>query len=163
MPSRLVENSFIITILEIPDWRSALAKNTSSPPIYHSPVVVIVCMSAIRAIEVIKEECKSFHPLCKIGKLFAKHFSVEEQRTYLGENEVRVAVGTPHRLSALMADGSISLSHLKLVILDVKPDAKGRNLVESNDTSRDLSVLLHNHLLVQDVICSGAKLFFSLK
>lgn len=141
----------------MPDWKSALAKNTGSPPVYRSPVVIIVCMSAIRAVELIKNECQSFGLLCKIGKLFAKHFSVDEQKAYLSGNEVRIAVGTPHRLSVLISDGTLSLSLLRLVVLDLKSDAKGRNLIESNDTSKDLSLLLQDHLM--KTICDETRMF----
>lgn len=38
-------------------------------------------------------------------KLFAKHFKISEQADYLSHNVVRTAVGTPHRMSQLVAQG----------------------------------------------------------
>ena len=63
---------------------------------------------------------------CRIGKLFAKHFKIEEQRTELLSRCVNVAVGTPNRMAKLAEDRSLKLERLKLVLIDCAIDAKQR-------------------------------------
>ncbi len=63
---------------------------------------------------------------CKVGKLFAKHFKVEEQRADLERRRLAVAVGTPNRLTKLADLGALKLERLRLVAIDVHLDAKQR-------------------------------------
>ena len=42
---------------------------------------------------------------CRVAKLYAKHFKVEEQKKVLQEAVVNVATGTPNRLVKLAEDG----------------------------------------------------------
>lgn len=51
---------------------------------------------------------------CKIAKLFAKHFKVQEQIELLSKQYFPVAVGTPNRLSKLVELGALSLSRVKV-------------------------------------------------
>lgn len=132
--------------LAVPNWKVSLAKSTQIPPLLKSPLIIIVCMSATRAVEIIRDECKPFSALCKIGKLFAKHFSIEEQRSYLENNEVRIVIGTPHRLYSLFSENSLFSEQLMLVIFDLQKDEKGRTLLESNDTSKDTIRLFSKYL-----------------
>ncbi len=63
---------------------------------------------------------------CKVGKLFAKHFKVEEQRAELAQRRLAVAVGTPNRLTKLADLGALRLDRLRLIAVDVHLDAKQR-------------------------------------
>ena len=63
---------------------------------------------------------------CRISKLFAKHFKVEEQQAALKAQGIFAAVGTPNRLLKLADLGDLHLDHLKLLIIDVQLDAKQR-------------------------------------
>ena len=51
---------------------------------------------------------------CKIAKLFAKHFKVQDQIDLLSKQYFPVAVGTPNRLSKLIELGALSLSRVKV-------------------------------------------------
>jgi hypothetical protein len=86
------------------------------------PKVLVICSGARRAADVIKVMSKELK--CKIGKLFAKHFKVEEQVTFLAENYCHVAVGTPNRLSKLVELGALSLSKVRLVMVDMAKNEK---------------------------------------
>ena len=63
---------------------------------------------------------------CKVGKLFAKHFKVEEQRADLATRRLAAAVGTPNRLAKLADLGALRLDRLRLIAVDVHLDAKQR-------------------------------------
>lgn len=52
---------------------------------------------------------------CKIAKLFAKHFKVQDQIDLLSKQYFPVAVGTPNRLSKLIELGALSLSRVKVI------------------------------------------------
>lgn len=63
---------------------------------------------------------------CRVAKLFAKHFKVEEQQQVLAGQHVNIATGTPNRLCKLVDLGSLKLNRVQLVILDAGKDAKQR-------------------------------------
>jgi len=86
-----------------------------------SPCVVIICMSARRSVEVVKQF--SFLKT-RIAKLFPKNASPEEQRQQLQSTPFGLAVGTPSRLSVLagcsdenVAEG-LNFDRTHLVVLD---------------------------------------------
>lgn len=64
--------------------------------------------------------------VCKVGKLFAKHFKVEEQQAALKAQGIFAAVGTPNQLLKLADLGDLHLARLKLLMIDVQLDAKQR-------------------------------------
>lgn len=139
-------HSYIFAFIVMRDWRKALSK-PSPDDCKGCPRILIVCMSATRAVELIKQ-MTLFSSMCKIGKLFAKHFKVEEQSKYLSENVVRIAVGTPHRLYQLASLGNLDLGQQTgLVLIDSQKDAKGRNVLESSDNSADTMALLNEYVL----------------
>ena len=86
-----------------------------------------------------------FHALCKVSKLFAKHFKVQEQVEYLRAHVVRVAVGTPNRLSKLVEEGALHLDGLSLLVLDCWVDVKERTLFEIPEVRADLIHFLDDH------------------
>jgi U3-containing 90S pre-ribosomal complex subunit len=61
---------------------------------------------------------------CRIHKLFAKHFKVEEQQLLLRESPCAIAVGTPNRLCKLADLGDLKMDSLRLVAIDVSRDKK---------------------------------------
>ncbi len=63
---------------------------------------------------------------CRVAKLFAKHFKVEEQQRLLEASVVGIASGTPNRLSKLADLDALKLDRLRLLVLDVHIDAKQR-------------------------------------
>ena len=70
--------------------------------------------------------CDHAPQACKVGKLFAKHFKVEEQQADLAKRRLAVAVGTPNRLTKLADLGALRLDRLRLIAVDVHLDAKQR-------------------------------------
>ena len=63
---------------------------------------------------------------CRLGKLFAKHFKVEEQQRELDSRCINIATGTPHRMCKLADEGSLRFDRFKLLVLDAALDAKQR-------------------------------------
>lgn len=99
-----------------------------------SPLVVIVSAGAVRSVEIMKT--LSRFAQCKIAKLFAKHFKVEEQVEMLREYHP-VAVGTPHRLNKLIDIGALSLSNTRVVLIDMATDEKSFNILNSPNVRED--------------------------
>jgi hypothetical protein len=54
----------------------------------------------------------------RVVKLFAKHIKFDEQREELS-HDVRVVIGTPHRLLRLSAAGYLKWSRAKLIVWDI--------------------------------------------
>jgi U3-containing 90S pre-ribosomal complex subunit len=118
-----------------------------------SPLAIIVCSSARRAVQVLKD-LKAFK--IRTAKLFAKHLTVAEQTTWLQQTPFGLAVGTPHRLNVLCrhpqnnnkkAAAPLSLSHTKLIILDAHADPKGFTVCTLPDTAADCMEFLRDQVL----------------
>jgi hypothetical protein len=110
------------------------------------PILLIVCSSAIRATQIIKSMCAKLIK-CKIAKLFAKHFKVDEQMEMLRKDYYPVALGTPNRLNKLIEVGALSLRRTALVLLDVTPDSKQFTVLTLNEVRNDCYRLLYDHVL----------------
>lgn len=100
-----------------------------------SPRVVVVCSGARRGCDVI--QILSKHYKCKVGKLFAKHFRIQDQIEVLNATDFPIVVGTPHRLHKLVEMGSLSLSQTLLVVVDMCKDVKGFHVMSLCDTKND--------------------------
>lgn len=68
---------------------------------------LIVCLSARRAVSILKELAVL---KVRVGKFFPKNGSVSEQRNLLASTPLGLAVGTPHRLHQLLCPPSSSCS-----------------------------------------------------
>ena len=111
----------------------------------HSPLALIICSSARRAVQVLKE-IKGFK--VKAAKLFAKHLTVEEQTLWLQETAFGIAVGTPHRLNALChRNKALNLTQTKLIVLDAHADPKGFTVCTLPDTASDCMEFLKEQVL----------------
>ncbi|GKY95178.1 hypothetical protein MPSEU_000481200 [Mayamaea pseudoterrestris] len=112
-----------------------------------SPCVVVVCLSARRAVHVLKE----LSPMkARAAKLFPKNNSITEQLKELAETTFGLAVGTPHRLQALCkGDDSACLSfrHTKLVVFDCELSDKHYSVLTLPDTAPSCLGLLVEHIL----------------
>jgi len=96
-----------------------------------SPCVVILALSARRAVQVLKE----LAPLnVRAAKLFAKHITIEEQVKQLQESPFPVAVGTPHRILALAKLGALSFEKTLCVALDTSVNDKKFSVYTLPDT-----------------------------
>ncbi|XP_063743351.1 protein CMSS1 isoform X2 [Eleginops maclovinus] len=112
-----------------------------------SVVLLIVCSSALRAIELLKQ-MTAFKGEAKAVKLFAKHIKIEEQVKLLQKGVTHVGVGTPGRISALIEKDGLSLKALKYVVLDWNwRDQKLRRMVDVPEVKLDFMKLLENGIL----------------
>ena len=147
-------------------------KNWKHP---HSPMILIVTLSARRSVELMKQLSSMKLP---IAKLFAKHMSVEDQVELLrglgnsssgssgGKKKgsgkcYSLAVGTPGRLLKLLKhgndgeidprfeQGALRLNHTELVVIDCHEDSKGWNVCTLKDTSTELMELMKNGVIPQ--------------
>ena len=126
------KNHFVATMeFGIPSFREVIRRNSNPPG---SPSVVIVCSGAKRAATVINTISKQVK--CKIGKLFAKHFKVQDQVVALRQ-PFPIVVGTPNRLSKLIELGALSLSETKLVLVDLQIDSKSYTILNLPEVSDD--------------------------
>ncbi|KAG0588712.1 hypothetical protein KC19_2G263800 [Ceratodon purpureus] len=109
-----------------PVWKESLC-NVDKTGDAGSPVVLVLCSSAIRCVELLRG-MKAFIGKVKPAKLFAKHIKVEEQVTLLKEH-VNIAAGTPNRVRKLIDIGAMGTGRLRLIILDMHADAKGLTIL----------------------------------
>jgi hypothetical protein len=72
---------------------------------------VIICVSARRAVSVLKEEMASFK--VRTGKFFPKNGSILEQQQQLASSIFPIVIGTPHRLRqlSLLPTGATNHDH----------------------------------------------------
>ena len=134
-----------------------------------SPMVLIVCISARRAVQVLKQ----LSPLnVRAAKLFAKHMDLDEQIAMLRTNSFGIAVGTPNRLlklaesggnggdgsgsdsddtddDSVSTGGALSLDSTELLVIDNHEDSKAFTVCTMNDTAPDLMQFLHKAVVPQ--------------
>lgn len=118
-----------------------------------SPMVIIVCASALRAVAVLKE-LSSLN--IRAAKLFAKHMNVSDQVAMLEENSYPIAVGTPNRLLKLVqtdkddnGEGALSLDFTELIIIDCSEDKKKFTVCTMNDTAPDMMQFIQESVVPQ--------------
>jgi hypothetical protein len=111
-------------------------------------MVLVVCVSARRAVAVLKELAGL---KLRAAKLFAKHMDVSQQRTMLTQQAYGLAVGTPNRLLALCQgdEPALNLNHTSIIILDSESNPKGYTVCTLPDTAGDCMELLRLHVLPQ--------------
>ncbi|KAF1322137.1 Ubiquitin-specific protease, partial [Globisporangium splendens] len=109
-----------------------------------SPYFIVLCSSALRAVEIIKH-LSSFQ--CKIAKLFGKHLKADDQADTLTIAFHPIAVGTPARVKKLLEMDALSLEHTTHVILDMEKDKKELTILELKDTAKEMVELLQYHLI----------------
>jgi hypothetical protein len=115
-------------------------------------MVFIVCISARRAVAVLKE--LAFLKV-RAAKLFAKHMQVDQQRAMLRSAPFGLAIGTPHRILALCQPSddnqketpALRLDKTQLVVLDSHVNPKGFTVSSLPDTAPACMELLRNHVL----------------
>ncbi|KAM9804885.1 protein CMSS1 [Neosynchiropus ocellatus] len=129
--------------LVCPKWSKIQKLHTEKS----SVVLLVVCSSALRTIQLIKL-LTAFRGEAKVLKLFAKHIKVEEQVKLLQRSVTHVAVGTPGRISALVEREGLSLSALRYLVLDWNwRDQKLRRLVDIPEVKLDLLKLLDSGVI----------------
>jgi hypothetical protein len=118
-----------------------------------SPMVIIVCTSALRAVAVLKE-ISSLN--IRAAKLFAKHMNVSDQVSMLDNNSYPIAVGTPNRLLKLIqmdkdknGNGALSLDSTELIVIDCAEDKKRFTVCTMNDTAPDMMQFIQEAVVPQ--------------
>uniref|UniRef100_A0A1A7XTU5 Cms1 ribosomal small subunit homolog n=1 Tax=Iconisemion striatum TaxID=60296 RepID=A0A1A7XTU5_9TELE len=126
-----------------PKWAKIQKQHTEKS----SVVVLIVCSSALRTIELIKQ-LTAFKGEARVMKLFAKHIKIEEQVKLLQKGVTHIGVGTPGRISALIEKEGLTSEALKYLILDWNwRDQKLRRMGEIPEIKLDLMKLLESGIL----------------
>lgn len=88
-----------------------------------------------------------------VAKLFARHFKLKEHEAWLREHTTPLAAGTPQRVAALIASGSLRLDALQAIVIDQTwVDAKQRSVFDSFETRDELM-----KLLAQDAVMGALK------
>jgi protein CMS1 len=129
---------------------------------------MILCSSAVRAVEVIKCVCNClvvglfllmfifskqgmivvpfFRNLqafnFAIGRLFAKHLKVADQTEQLSKIFHPIVVGTPGRLKKLLEMDALSLEHTTHLVFDMQKDKKNMTVLDVKDTAKECMDLL---------------------
>ncbi|XP_053312912.1 protein CMSS1 [Spea bombifrons] len=126
-----------------PKW-SKISKNHKEKK---SVLLLVVCSSAHRALELIKL-INAFKGDTKIMKMFAKHIKIQDQIKMLEKNVIHLGVGTPGRIKALIGQDGLSLSSLKYIVLDWNwRDQKLRRMMDIPEVKKETLELLEGGLL----------------
>uniref|UniRef100_A0A8C2QQ29 Cms1 ribosomal small subunit homolog n=1 Tax=Capra hircus TaxID=9925 RepID=A0A8C2QQ29_CAPHI len=126
-----------------PKWVK-LRKNHSEKK---SVLMLIICGSAIRALELIRS-MTAFKGDSKVIKLFAKHIKVQEQVKLLEKRVVHLGVGTPGRIKELIKQGGLHLNPLKFLIFDWNwRDQKLRRMMDIPEIRKEVFELLEMGVL----------------
>nr|XP_033796758.1 protein CMSS1 isoform X2 [Geotrypetes seraphini] len=121
-----------------PKW-TKLCKNHQ---VKKSPLLLLICSSAHRALELIKL-LSTFKGNSKVLKLFAKHIKIKEQIKLLEKNVIHLGVGTPGRVKALIEQEGLTLDSLKCLIFDWNwRDQKLRRMMEIPEVKKETMELL---------------------
>ncbi|KAK4145298.1 U3-containing 90S pre-ribosomal complex subunit-domain containing protein [Dichotomopilus funicola] len=108
-----------------------------------SPHTLVVAGAGLRAAELVRAVRKFQKKDASVAKLFAKHFKVEEQVSFLKKSRTGIAVGTPQRLIDLIENDALSLENLNRIVVDASHiDQKKRGIVDMRETMMPLAKLL---------------------
>ncbi|XP_076026150.1 protein CMSS1 isoform X2 [Genypterus blacodes] len=126
-----------------PKWAKVQKNHTEKSAV----VILIVCCSALRTIELIKQ-LTTFKGEARVIKLFAKHIKVEEQVKLLQKGVTHIGVGTPGRICALIEKEGLHLQALRYLVLDWNwRDQKLRRMADVPEVKVDLMKLLDSGVL----------------
>ncbi|KAM8770140.1 protein CMSS1 isoform 3-T3 [Rhynchonycteris naso] len=126
-----------------PKW-AKLQKNHTEKK---SVLMLIICSSAIRALELMRS-MTAFRGDSKVMKLFAKHIKVQQQVKLLEKRAVHLAVGTPGRIKELVKQGGLDLNPLKFLVFDWNwRDQKLRRMMDIPEIRKEVFELLEMGVL----------------
>ncbi|XP_064413429.1 protein CMSS1 isoform X2 [Latimeria chalumnae] len=144
LPNNDLTHSLSSYLKEVcPKW-AKLCKNHKEKK---SLLMVIVCSSAHRALELIRL-LTPFRGKCKVLKLFAKHIKIEEQKNLLDKGVSHLGVGTPGRIKALIEQDALNLQSLKYLIFDWNwRDQKLRRMMDIPEVKQEAIKLLESGII----------------
>lgn len=108
------------------------------------PHIVILTLSAKRAVEIIRNLKNEKNGFKKVGKLFAKHLKTENQLEDIKNNAFKAVVGTPNRLNKLLESVNF-LTKCQLIVIDGCRDSKTRTIFDIPECKDDLFSFLTNY------------------
>ncbi|EPY49605.1 replication regulator [Schizosaccharomyces cryophilus OY26] len=155
---RKTENytDFLLHAFENPNQENVFKKVDANG----SPTTLIFCLSALRALDIVKALRKLQTNEFKIAKLFGKHIKLDEHNDYCKKNKIGIAVGTPQRILQL-TNGSLNLQNLKFVVLDYTfTDKKSYNIITNNDCKKPVMEFLTHPVLLQRLTDKQTKICF---
>ncbi|XP_060785413.1 protein CMSS1 isoform X2 [Neoarius graeffei] len=121
-----------------PKWAKVQKQHTQK----RSVVLLILCSSALRTIELIKQ-LTTFKGEAKVLKLFAKHIRAEEQIKQLSKSLAHIGVGTPGRLCTLIEKEGLNLQGLRYFVLDWNyRDQKQRRMMDIPEVKAEFLKLM---------------------
>ncbi|XP_051846558.1 protein CMSS1 [Antechinus flavipes] len=141
--SAVFEMTNFFCVAVCPKW-AKLRKNHKEKK---SLIMLIICSSALRALELIRS-MTAFKGDCKVLKLFAKHIKIQEQVKLLEKGVVHLGVGTPGRIKALIQQDVLNLNSLKYLVFDWNwRDQKLRRLMDIPEIRKEVLELLEMKLI----------------
>ncbi|NXC28561.1 CMS1 protein, partial [Campylorhamphus procurvoides] len=144
LPANDLSHSFSSYLKEIcPKW-AKLRRNHKEKK---SLVMLVICSSALRSLELIKS-MTAFKGDCRVLKLFAKHIKIKEQMNMLEKGVFHIGVGTPGRVKALVEQDGLCLSSTKYMILDWNwRDQKLRRMMDIPEIKKETIDLLEMSII----------------
>ncbi|XP_057269052.1 protein CMSS1 isoform X1 [Pezoporus wallicus] len=144
LPANDLTHSFSSYLKEIcPKW-AKLRKNHTEKK---SVVMLVICSSALRSLELIKS-MTAFKGDCRVLKLFAKHIKIKEQLNMLEKGVFHIGVGTPGRVKALVEQDGLCLDSTKYMILDWNwRDQKLRRMMDIPEIKKETIDLLEMSII----------------
>ncbi|XP_026860960.2 protein CMSS1 isoform X2 [Electrophorus electricus] len=126
-----------------PKWSKVQKQHTQTS----SVLLLIVCGSALRTIELIKQ-LTTFKGQAKVLKLFARHIKVEEHMKLLSKGVTHIGVGTPGRVSVLIEKEGLHLQALRYLVFDWNyRDRKQRKMVDIPEVKGEFVRLMETGII----------------
>ncbi|KAJ7684973.1 U3-containing 90S pre-ribosomal complex subunit-domain containing protein [Mycena polygramma] len=133
---RTLDNLVDFIVKVLPSLRLRLSQRSKTTG---APTLLFVAGAALRVVDVtrvLKDKNLRGEKGGEVAKLFAKHFKLAEHVTYLRQNRVGSAVGTPGRIGKLLCEtDALAVNALSHIILDVSfRDTKKYSMLDIPET-----------------------------
>ncbi|ORY21419.1 U3-containing 90S pre-ribosomal complex subunit-domain containing protein [Naematelia encephala] len=136
---------------------SSKKKGKGSGAANGTPRVIILSMSGQRCADVVRA-VRDVKRTGQVAKLFAKHFKLADQVTYLSKTNVSIAVGTPARVAKLVEQDALKITQDTIILLDASfLDSKKRTLLTLPESRTELWKSLFVLPIRSKILGQGAK------
>ena len=113
-----------------------------SLPNQKSPSVLLVCASASR-VGAVGAELAPYRPLSlQLHGTGRKKEQFNQMAKDIASGKGRLSVSVPARITKLADEGAFPLESIKVVVVDMKKDDKGINILSNNDTRASVCELI---------------------